>query len=172
MHDAPPSAWVTRFAGLVPEGSPVLDLAAGAGRHGRHFLARGHPVTFVDRDVSALPDLVTAEEAEVLAADLEDGSAWPLGERRFGGVVVTNYLHRPVLPAVVAAVGPGGVLIYETFAVGNAELGGRVTNPDYLLRPGELLGAVAGELRVVAYEDLVLDGPHPAAVQRICARRG
>lgn len=176
MHSGPPSAWVRRFASLVTPGAEVLDLAAGAGRHGRLFLAAGHPVTFVDRDVSGLADLSGAPGApvygaSVLAVDLEGGGPFPLAGRLFGGVVVTNYLHRPLLPAVVAAVGPGGVLLYETFAEGNEALGGRVRNPDFLLAHGELLEAVRGQLRVVAYEDVVDPGSPPAAVQRICAVR-
>lgn len=174
--NGPPSGWVRRFASLVPPGAEVLDLAAGTGRHGRLFLAAGHPVTFVDRDTTRLADLTgppgaSVAGAAVLAADLEDGGPFPLAGRVFGGVVVTNYLHRPLLAAVVAAVAPGGVLIYETFADGNEALGGRVRNPDFLLRHGELLDAVRGELAVVAYEDVVEPGSPPAAVQRICAVR-
>lgn len=161
------SAWVRRFAALVPAGGPVLDLAAGGGRHALLFLERGHPVLAVDRDVSRLrpePGL------EILAADLEDGSPWPLGGRSFAGVVVTSYLHRPLLPAIVAAVAPGGALIYETFARGNEALG-RPRNPDFLLRPGELLEAVRATLEVVAYESGVVATPRPAVVQRIAAVR-
>ena len=158
-----PSAWVERFAPFVPVGAPVLDVASGDGRHARLFLARGHPVTAVDRDTSRLgtPGMTIVE------ADLETGP-WPLADARFGGVVVTNYLHRPLFPALVAAVAPGGALIYETFAQGNERLG-KPRNPDHLLRPGELLEAVRGSLRVVAYEDLEVSAPRRAMVQRICA---
>lgn len=165
-----PSSWVRRFAGRVPKGAPVLDLACGGGRHGRLFLARGHPVLALDRDVTGLADLRGTAALEVVEADLEDGRPFPLAGRRFGGVVVANYLYRPLLPALVAAVAPGGVLIYETFALGN-ECFGRPSNPDFLLRPGELLEAVRGTLRVIAYEDRVVQRPRPAAVQRICALR-
>ena len=160
-----PSAWVLRFAQQVPPG-PVLDLACGGGRHTRLFLQRGHPVVAVDRTMvlGAAPDL------ERMEADLEAGGAFPLAGRAFSGVVVTNYLHRPLLPAIVAAVAPGGLLVYETFAVGNERFG-RPRNPDFLLRPGELFETVRGELRVLAYDDLVLDAPRPAAIQRVCARR-
>src|SRR5262245_14388804 len=119
---APPSAWVRRFAGRVPDG-PVLDVAAGGGRHSRLFLTLGHPVTAVDRDLTQLAWLQGEPGFEALAADLEDGSSWLLGDRSFAGVVVTNYLHRPILPAIVAAVAPGGLLIYETFGAGNERLG-------------------------------------------------
>lgn len=160
-----PSTWITRFGSRVPPGAPVLDLACGKGRHGRWFVERGHPVTFVDRDVSGVADL--AGVATLVEADLEAGP-WPLTSR-FGAVVVTNYLWRPLLPAIVAAVAPEGWLLYETFAVGNARFG-RPKNPDYLLRPGELLHAAAG-LRVVAYEDDEVVVPRPAMIQRIAARR-
>jgi len=162
------SAWVGRFADRIPAGGPVLDLAAGGGRHTRLFLGLGHPVTAVDRDVAPLADLRADPAATILAADLEDGRPWPLGNRRFAGVIVTNYLHRPLLPAIVAAVAPGGCLIYETFAVGNERLG-KPSNPDFLLRLGELLEAVRGELTVLAYENLAVSEPRPAVVQRIAA---
>ena len=85
-------------------------------------------------------------------------------------MVVTNYLHRPLLKTLVDSVVPDGWLIYETFAVGNEKFG-RPSNPDFLLRPGELLDAVHGQLQVIAYEDCFVDAPKPAMVQRIAARR-
>jgi SAM-dependent methyltransferase len=165
---ASPSAWVVRFAERIARGGAVLDLACGGGRHARFFLARGHAVIAVDRDVAGVADLSGTRQLQIVEADLESGTSWPFGERRFAGVVVTNYLHRPLLPRIVAAVAPGGLLIYETFAVGNERFG-RPSNPDFLLRPGELLDAVHGRLRVLAYEDLELQEPRPRAVQRIAA---
>ena len=165
-----PSAWVCRFAGYVPAGGRVLDLACGAGRHSRLFLERGHPVVAVDRDLSGLGDLAGRPGLDTLEADLEDGRPFPFAGQEFAGVVVTNYLYRPLLPALVDAVAPGGVLIYETFARGNERFG-RPRNPDHLAKPGELLEMVRGTLRVLAYEDLTVERPKPAAVQRICAVR-
>src|SRR6478735_6500246 len=116
------SAWVARFAPLVPPGE-VLDLACGIGRHARHFAALGHPVVALDRDPAALaeaggPVIVTVH------ADLEDGvTPWPFAAGRFAGIVVTNYLHRPLLAQLVASLAPGGVLIYETFSEGNDVFG-------------------------------------------------
>jgi SAM-dependent methyltransferase len=168
-HIDQPSPWVARFAALVPAGGRVLDLACGGGRHARLFLAAGRQVTCLDRDVAAVADL--ADRAEIVAADLEDGRPWPWPGRLFDGVVVTNYLFRPLMPAIVAAVAPGGVLLYETFALGNERFG-RPRNPDFLLRPGELLEAVTGRLQVVAYE-AGLEDRHGGTrvVQRICAIR-
>jgi SAM-dependent methyltransferase len=165
-----PLPWIVRFSPLVGAGAPVLDLACGAGRHTRLFLERGHPVTAVDVDVSGLADVEGRPGLEVVQADLEDGTPWPLPGRRFGAVVVTNYLWRPLFPMILEAVGPGGVLLYETFAQGNEALG-RPTNPDFLLRPGELLDLVRGELPVVAYEHGRLEHPRPAIKQRLCAVR-
>lgn len=162
---ATPSAWVSRFAPLVRAGGPVLDLACGGGRHSRLFLDRGHPVTALDKDVA---QAALAVGAELVAADLEDGSAWPLPGRQFAGLVVTNYLWRPLFPALLAALAPDGVLVYETFAKGNEEFG-RPRNPDHLLDRGELPRVCAG-LNMVAYEDGIVEGR--AVVQRICAIRG
>lgn len=159
-----PSAWVVRYAALVPVGGAVLDVAAGGGRHAKFFAARGHKITAIDRDSSALQDF------EAIAADLEDGSPWPLAGRQFSGVVVTNYLHRPLFSALAASVAPGGVLIYETFARGN-ERYGKPSNPDFLLADNELLDAFAPKLRVVAYEHGFFDTPKPAMIQRLAAMR-
>ena len=165
-HDGTvPSPWVARFAGLVPAGSTVLDLAAGNGRHTRLFVERGHAVVAVDRETSGLAG--SAARVEVMRADLEDGSPWPLGERRFGAIVVTNYLHRPLLPILIDRLEPGGVLVYETFARGQERFG-KPSNPAFLLEPGELLRAVGGKLRVVAFEDVTLPD---RVVQRIAAVR-
>lgn len=127
----------------------------------------------VDRDTSALLELqggvdgAQHGDVEVVAADLE-GGPWPFPERRFDVIVVTNYLHRPLLPTLVDAVAPGGALLYETYAVGQ-ERYGRPSNPDWLLRPGELLEVVRGRLRVVAYEDVTT--ARPSRMQRIAAVR-
>jgi len=162
-----PSAWVARWAALVSPGGRVLDLACGGGRHARCFAARGHPVEAVDRDAAALAALDGVEGVTARQADLE-GGPWPYAGHQFAGIVVVNYLHRPLLPRLLESLAPGGVLIYETFAAGN-ERYGRPSNPDFLLLPGELLDAVRGRLRVIAFEDLTVSEPKPACVQRICA---
>ena len=160
-----PSAWVQRWSHLVPAGGAVLDVACGHGRHLRWFAGRGHGVTGVDRSADAIA--AVAPLGEALLADIE-GGPWPFAGRQFAGVVVTNYLWRPLLPAIVACVAPGGVLIYETFAAGN-ETVGKPSRPDFLLQPGELLTACTG-LRVVAFEDGFSPAPD-RFVQRIAAVR-
>ncbi|MGG1943208.1 class I SAM-dependent methyltransferase [Trinickia sp. NRRL B-1857] len=164
-----PSAWIARWSHLVAPGGAVLDIAAGSGRHARWFASRGHPVVAIDRAQPALAALAAMEGVEALAADLEDGSPWPLPEtRRFAAVVVTNYLYRPLMPRLAQLLAPGGILLYETFARGN-ETVGKPSNPAFLLAPGELLEAAYGQLRVVAYEDGYVAVPRPAFVQRMCA---
>jgi SAM-dependent methyltransferase len=167
MHgSAPASEWVRRWASLVSSPARVLDVACGAGRHVRWFAARGDHVTGVDRDAAAVDSL--RDLGEIVVADIENGP-WPLAGRRFDAVVVTNYLWRPLMPTILASMKDGGVLIYETFAVGN-EAFGKPSNPHFLLRPGELLELAAG-LRVVAYEEGVLESP-ARCVQRLAAVRG
>lgn len=121
----------------------------------------------VDRDASALATLRDVADVTTRQADLESGT-WPFGAQRFGCIVVTNYLHRPLLPAIVGALAEDGLLLYETFAAGNERFG-KPSNPAYLLQPGELLEAVRGRLRVIAFEDLYVASPRPAMVQRIAA---
>lgn len=164
------SLWVQRFLPLIEDGAAVLDLACGGGRHARLLAARGYRVTAVDRDAFALEQLAAAAPGiETRRADLE-GGPWPFPGRRFGGIVVTNYLYRPLLPLLHDSLEPGGVLIYETFMVGNERFG-KPSNPDFLLRPQELLELVLGELTVVGFEQGEVGAPRPAVVQRLCATR-
>lgn len=166
--ESSPSVWVEVHSGHIPPGSKILDLAAGSGRHARYLNGLGHQITAVDRDVTGLQDLTGVE---VVCADLEDGSPWPLGDRQFNGIIVTNYLHRPLFPYLAGALAPGGVLIYETFGVGNERFG-KPSNPAFLLRPGELLEfAAAHALQVLAYECGEVTEPKPAITQRMAAKR-
>lgn len=170
MHchvDLEPSGWVARWVSLIRPGGMVLDLACGAGRHARWLARLGFEVNAVDRDTSLFADPPSG--VALLQADLES-APWPYPGVAFDGIVAANYLHRPLLPILVDSLVPGGVLVYETFARGNERFG-KPSNPAFLLAPGELLEAVRGRLRVLAFEDLVVEEPRPAAIQRICARR-
>lgn len=168
---AEPSSWVRRFAPLVRVGGRVLDLAAGGGRHTLLLREHAFRVVAVDRDIRPLEARFAGDaDCRIVALDLEAGGPWRLGGG-YDGIVVANYLHRPLLPGLAEALAPGGVLIYETFMRGNERFG-KPSNPDFLLRPGELLEAYAGRLAPVAFEQGILDRPRPAAVQRLVAVKG
>ena len=173
----PASQWVQRWSHLVPPGGVVLDVACGYGRHARWFHQRNHRLALVDRAQAAIDFIATtlpADAFEARACDIESGP-WPFAGREFDAVVVTNYLWRPLLPTLLGSLAPGGVLIYETFAVGN-ETVGKPSRPDFLLRPGELLEVCKG-LRVVAFEDGFTDDAAAESalrlrfIQRIAAVR-
>ena len=167
------SAWVQRWQTLVPTSAAVLDLACGRGRHTQLFAARGCTVTAVDRDADALSIVAqTATETgkgrvTTVQADLE-GAPWPFAPASFDAIIVTNYLHRPQFAELVRTLRPGGVLIYETFMLGN-ERYGRPSNPEFLLRPGELLQMMCPPLHPIAFEQGLMTQPKPAMVQRLCA---
>jgi hypothetical protein len=162
------SPWLQRWIGLVHKGARMIDVAAGRGRNVGPLLARGARVLAVDRDADALAEIDPRAECRLL--DLENGP-WCLPAASFDGVVVCNYLFRPRLALLAGMLAPGGLLLYETFAHGNARFG-RPSNPDFLLRPGELLALAArAGLHVLGYEDGVVEEPRAACVQRICAAR-
>ena len=169
-HSLEPSPWIVRFASLVPPGARVLDVASGGGRHARLFASRGATVLAVDRDADALARVSNIAGIDTLAADLERG-AWPLVGQTFDAVVVTNYLHRPLFSHLRRALAPDGVLLYETFAMGN-EAHGRPANPDFLLCRDELLSlaSLPPALTVAAFEQGLVDGRDgKAVVQRLAA---
>lgn len=161
-HSSAPSPWVLRWASLVTRG-PLLDVACGGGRHSRFFAVRGIEVVAVDRELQSMPGV------RFVQADLEEGD-WPFSTERFAAIVVTNYLHRPLLPVLAASLLPDGILLYETFMLGN-ERYGKPSNPRFLLQPGELLDAYGGSLRVLAFEQGRVAAPKAAVIQRLCATR-
>jgi SAM-dependent methyltransferase len=163
------SPWVERFAPLVRAGGEVLDLACGGGRHARLFAARGCVVEAVDVDAAFAARFAGEPRIRFRAFDLE-AEPWPYQPRRFDAIVVTRYLHRALLPVLAGALADGGVLIYETFARGQARYG-RPSRPEFLLQPFELAAAFARELHVLAFEDGLLRSPRLARVQRLCALR-
>jgi SAM-dependent methyltransferase len=162
-----PSPWIQRFAPELASGTTALDLACGSGRHSRVLIGLGVRVVGVDRDLSGVADLADHPLFTGIHIDLESGATPDVGADGFDAVVVTNYLHRPLLDWIIAMVAPGGLLLYETFAAGHERFG-RPSRAEFLLQPGELLDAVRGHLRVVAFEDLELDD---RVIQHIAARR-
>ena len=170
MHgNEAPSAWIERFAHLVPADARVLDVACGLGRHARFFAARGCHVDAVDRDPACGQSLAGVLRVRFLAADLEQGR-WPYDGRLFDAIVVTNYLHRPLFPRLLSALARGGVLLYETFAAGN-ERYGKPSNPEFLLLDRELIERCAPLLHILAFEDGACSQPRAARVQRLAAVR-
>ena len=161
-----PSPWVVRWCLGLPRGARVLDVACGSGRHTRWLVAQGFEVTAIDRDAQAVAGLQAV--AEVVVADLEQGS-WPLPQRVFDVVVVTHYLWRPLVPTLRQVLAPAGRLVYETFALGQEQVG-RPRRPQFLLQPGELLQICQG-MHVLAYEDGWLNSP-ARRLQRVCALQG
>lgn len=169
-YPSAPSPWIARFAPLIPADGNVLDLACGGGRHARLLAELGYCVEAVDRDAAALATLAGVESINTRVADLE-GGPWPYYGHGFDGIVVSRYLWRPLIPNLLACLNEGGILIYETFMVGQEQFG-KPENPAHLLRVGELLELVRNRFTVLAFEQGEVGGDTPQVIQRICVRRG
>lgn len=166
---AKPSKWVTQYSYLLPHSGPILDIASGGGRHTCYLLKKGHTVVAVDKNISPLQGMKTPLLFPV-QVDLEADAPWPFKPGSFSGIIVTNYLYRPLFENIIDGLEKDGVLIYETFAKGNEKFG-KPHNPDYLLKPGELIRFTLDKLHILAYEDLTIAWPKPARLQRICAKK-
>ena len=169
-QNLPPLDWVVQHVGHIAAHGHVLDVACGRGRHTRHLLGLGYRVTALDLDTSALSDLTGHPDLRLLEHDLEDGSSWPLAGELFEGIVVSNYLFRPLFVSLVNALATGGLLIYQTFSIGHAAFG-KPRNPQFLLRENELLDVFGARLDVLDFHEGYTDYPTPAIVQRICCRK-
>lgn len=161
-----PSEWLRRHASKIKPGGRVLDVAAGSGRNARWLAGQGFAVEAVDKDVAALDTMRDIGNITRTVADLEN-TPWPYVEKIFDAIVVCRYLHRPLLPLLASGLARDGVLVYETFMLGHEKYG-RPQNPDFLLRPNELLQMFHG-LKIVAFEQGLIQQPKPAIMQRICA---
>ena len=162
-----PAEWVRHYSRLIRRDGAVLDLACGAGRHTRMLLKRGKVVTALDRDTSQIVDLSETCNLKIVEHDLEGSAAWPFGSRVFDGIVVVNYLFRPLFPMIMDALASNGLLIYQTFAIGNEKYG-HPRNPKYLLAENELLEVFGEKLNVLRFNQGYIEKPSPAIVQRIC----
>ena len=165
-HVPAPASWLVGHRGLLPASGRALDVACGRGRHALWLARHGFETTAIDRDPEAVAALEARARAEglaltAMAVDLEAGAV-ALGEAAYDVVVVVHYLHRPLFPALLAALRPGGVLVYETFTRAQAARG-RPTNPAFLLGPGELRRLVAG-LEVLDAREGDFDGRMVASV--------
>ena len=161
------SGWIQRWSHLATANARVLDVGCGSGRHMKWFADLGCHPTGIDRSAEAIA--TAGQFGLAIQANIENGP-WPLmteGQAQaFDVVVVTNYLWRPLFPILLQSLAPGGLLLYETFAIGNESVG-KPSRPDFLLQPGELLQLCQG-LQIVSFEDGFL--PHPERfVQRIAA---
>ena len=162
-----PSPWLLENIRLVPRGARTLDVACGRGRHALVLASAGSFVRAVDRDAARVEALrAFARRLQLpLVADVVDleSPGVSLGDGEHELVLVFNYLHRPLFPALVRALAPGGVLLYETFTREHARAGGRPSRPEHLLEPGEILRLVE-PLEVVGHREGEVDGRHLAAV--------
>ena len=163
-----PSAWGQTHAAKIVPGGRVLDYACGSGRHAIWMAKQGFDVVAIDRDQASL-DQIKSQQASIRTENIDlEAATWSLDHLgTFDAVVVTNYLYRPFLKKLPTLLNSQGVLIYETFALGN-EAFGKPSNPDFLLKPNELLG-FSENMQILAFEDRLIDEPKPACIQRVCA---
>ena len=161
-----PNKWIECYSSLIPSGKGVLDLACGSGRHTGMLLHKGYQVTAVDIDIDLIKQNFSNKKLDIVKCDLEGLSSWPFGKNTFWGIIVVNYLHRPLYSKIMESLEKGGVLVYQTFADGHSQYG-KPKNPDYLLKRGELK-KVFDSMRIMSYQHGYLSYPSPSIVQIIC----
>jgi len=164
-----PSPWIVKHAPLIRNNGRVLDLACGSGRHAIWLAKQGYRVDALDRDAKALANMEGMDNINVLNVDIEAGD-WPGSGQQYDGIIVSRYLYRPLLSRLDKMLKPDGILIYETFMIGN-ERYGKPSNPDFLLLPNELLETYSPLLSIIAFEQGDVELPRPAVMQRICAKK-
>ena len=164
-----PSPWFVKYAPLINKKGRVLDLACGNGRHAIWLAKQGYQVDVIDRDVDVVSNMVGMDNIKVSIIDIETGD-WPQSDQRYDGLIVSRYLYRPLLHTFATMLNPRGVLIYETFMMGN-ECYGKPSNPDFLLLPNELLEIYSPLLNIISFEQVHEEMPRPAVMQRICATK-
>ena len=165
----PASPWIVKFAPLIPNKGLVLDLACGSGRHAKWLAQQGYQVDALDRDPIATTSMQGMDGIRVTITDLETAEL-PNFEHSYDGIIVSRYLHRPLLTMLATILNPSGILIYETFMRGN-ERYGKPSNPDFLLIPDELLNTYSPLLNIISFEQGDVKEPKPAVLQRICAQK-
>ena len=159
--------WINQYLSQIPAAGLVLDVASGCGRHAELALQHGYRVIALDRDISGITR--RGANLECLQFDLEAGS-WPFPPALFDGMLVCNYLYRPLMSHLGTALKPGGVLLYTTFMQGNQAYG-RPSNPDYLLRPNELQESFKQGFTEIAFEQGFTNNPAAGVRQSICVRK-
>ena len=165
-----PSDWVKQHIRIIPPKGTVLDLACGAGRHTRLLIETGRRVIALDYNIRQLEYLSGEDSLTIIRHNLEVKNSWPFNPLTFDGIIVTNYLYRPLYSCIIDALAVNGVLIYQTFAVGNEKYG-RPRNPKYLLKEDELLEVFGKKLNVVDYSHGYIKKPSPAVIQSICCKK-
>jgi len=173
--DERPSAFLEevfrQFGGFLPRGR-ALDIACGKGRNALFLARHGFDVTAIDISPVAL------EIAQSRAVERGLSVSWQqhdleeirLGEDCYDMVVNLNYLQRFLFPQIAASLRSGGVVIFETYLIGQEAIG-HPKNPAYLLRYNELLNAFR-DLRVLWYrEGKFTDGSESALRAGLLAQK-
>ena len=143
-HEPQPCAVLAQHAAHLPRQGLAVDLACGRGGNALWLARRGLTVHAWDRSEAGIESLraETSKHGLAIQAEVRDVVLKPPEAERYDALVVSYFLDRSLMPALLAAVRQGGILYYQTFLVGHPGSGPR--NPDFLLRPGELSGYCAG----------------------------
>jgi len=164
------SPWIKNNLDKIAKRSLILDLACGSGRHSILARKQGFIVIATDIDYKKLFFLKKTKDIRVLQTDLERKNNWPFKKNIFDAIIVTNYLYRPLFKNIFYSIKPKGFLLYETFSIENKKFG-RPYNPNYLLKPRELLNlALDNEISVIEYEEIITHYIKPKAIQRLLGK--
>jgi tellurite methyltransferase len=153
-----PYAYEQFIKPAFPNPGTAMDLAGGIGRHAVWLAGHGWQVTLVD--ISEVAIAKAQENAEAyrnrITFQCADAAQFKAGRSKCDVLLVFFYLERKILPELINALRPGGVLIYKTYTELQPRLGKGPTHPMHLLKQNELLRAFS-KLNVLHYEETIRD---------------
>ena len=166
-----PSLFLSQQIGSLSRGK-ALDLAMGSGRNSIFLAMNGYEVDAIDYSSVAVNKLQSFVKEQSLTISVKQGdlTSFQIPDNTYDLIINFNYLERSLIPQIKKGLNQGGMLLFETYTIEQPRYG-RPHNPDYLLKPNELLSSFS-DLHIIFYhERLDLSAEQPQAIASLLAQK-